>query len=448
MEKGDYNIADIYQGGYSSLKPSYGDLFTGYHVPASELGAPTKPDTANQIQQVTQLLNQGIIPIEVGALKPEVFDQIPKQHFKEIRRLAQLSKAKISVHAPIIEPSGIGEQGWSEANRELAEKQLKDVVEKSIEMDKKGGMPITIHSAGIPGTEYKMTSDGKKIQKLIVINQETGKMAPIEEERKYYPGIEQLEKGKIYTPEKELESLNNTEWDNSLSQVIFYKEGADRILSENAIQQVIFYKEGADKILSENAIQIQHLLEDFNKGKINLQDLTPTQQQALGHVKNAETYLENTHQYLNGLFNKAYKYGTQEEKTMLEKASNKFKENLQKNQDPIGQSKAIQELVLDLKKVHPNLYVPIEDFAIKHSSKTFANVAFDAFDKHKNKAPTISIENLFPGMAFAYGKDMNKLIKETKEKFVEKAVSKGYSSSEAKTRCWTFKYCKKTRLQR
>ncbi len=415
MIKGDYLISNIYQGGYSSLSPSYGSIFTGYRVSASELGAPTKPDTANQIQQVNQLLNQGIIPIEVSVLQPEIFDQIPKQHFKEINRMAKLTGAKISVHAPLVEPSGISEQGWSEANRKLAENQLNDVVERSIEMDDKGGMPITIHSAGIPGTEYKMTPEGKKVEKLIVINQETGKMAPIEEEIKFLPGMEvkELEKGKFRDPMEELNILNESEWDNSLSQVTFYKEGADRILSENSIQ-------------------IQHLMEDIESGKFKPEDLTPTQRQAYGHLMNAETYLQNTHQNLNGLFNKAYKFGTEEEKRELEKASQKFKKNLEESKDLIGQSRTIQGLIMDLKKVNPSLYLPIEDFAIKHSSQTFANVAFNAFDKHKDKTPKISIENMFPGMAFSSGEAMDNLITKSKEKFVEKAIEKGYSDSEAR----------------
>lgn len=413
MAKEDYTVDNIYQGGYSSLSPSYGNVFTGYHVAASELGAPTKPDTANQIQQVNQLLNQGIIPIEVGALRPEVFDQIPKQHFKEINRMAKLTGAKISVHAPLVEPSGIGEQGWSETQRELAERQLNDVVEKSIEMDDKGGMPITIHSAGIPGTEYIMTPEGKKIEKLIVINQETGKMAPIEEETKHYPGLKNLEKGRTLTPEQELEALNNSEWDNSLSQVTYYKEGADRILSQNSVQ-------------------IQHLIKDIESGNFKPEDLTPTQQQAYGHIVNAQTYLQNAHQYVNGLFHKAYKYGTPEEKKLLEEVSQKFKENLPKYPDPIQESKAIQGLIMNLRHIQPNLYVPLEDFAIKHSSKTFANVAFNAFEKHKDKAPKISIENMFPGMAFSSGEGMNNLIMESKKQFVEKAISKGYSELEAK----------------
>ena len=175
MAEGD-TTSNIYQGGYSSLSPSYGDLFTGYRVNASELGMALDPRTANQIQQVNNALNQGIVPIEVGVLDPQVFDQIPKQHFKEINRMAKLTGAKVSVHAPLIEPSGIDPEQrrpWDESYRELAERQLSDVVEKSIEIDDKGGMPITIHCSGIPGTEYKMTDDGKKVERLVAINKET-----------------------------------------------------------------------------------------------------------------------------------------------------------------------------------------------------------------------------------------------------------------------------------
>lgn len=416
MKKGDYTVSNIYQGGYSSLSPSYGDIFTGYRVSARDLGAPTKPDTANQIQQVNQLLNQGIIPIEVGALQPEVFDQIPKQHFKEINRMAKLTGAKISVHAPMIEPSGLGEQGWSETNRELAERQLNDIIEKSIEMDDKGGMPITIHSAGIPGTEYKMTPEGKKIERLMIINQETGKPAPIEEERKHLPGLsaEELRKGRIRSPKEELQIINESTWDNELSQVTYYKEGADRIISENIMQ------------IPENILK--ETFENVEKRKA----LDPIQQQAYGHLKNASAYLKNTEQHLTGLFHKAYKFGTDEEKRFLEKTSEEFKNELEKDKTLPGQSKAIQGLMINLEKVTPNLYVPIEDFAVKHSSQTFANVAFNAFDKFKDKAPKISIENMFPGMAFSSGEEMNKLIMESKKKFVEKAVSKGYSDSEAR----------------
>ena len=417
MAKESYKISDIYQGGYSSFKDSYGDLSTGYRIGSGNLGAPTKPDTANQIQQVNQLLNQGIVPIEVGALSPEVFDQIPKQHFKEINRIAKLTGAKISVHAPLVEPSGFAQEGWSEENRELAERQLKDVVERSHDLDSKGGMPITIHSAGIPGTEYGMVKEEgkmvKKLQKLIVVNQETGKLAPLEREEKFYPGLKELKH--IQEPKEVLESLNATEWDNSLSQVTYYKEGADRIIKENADL-------------------INPIVEDFKNKKITEETLRkfPIQQEAMGHIENADTYLRNASQYLNGLFNKAYKYGTEEDKEKLKIISEHYKEDLGGNPFDIQRkSIAMQNLISGLKQISPELYVPVEDFAIRKASETFSNVAFEAYKKYKNEAPTISIENLYPGMAFSYGEDMKNLIKESRDKFVDKAVKEGFGRGEA-----------------
>jgi len=60
MGKGDYTVSDIYQGGYSSLKPSYGDVFTGYHASAGKMGLTTDPRTANVLQAASQHIATGI----------------------------------------------------------------------------------------------------------------------------------------------------------------------------------------------------------------------------------------------------------------------------------------------------------------------------------------------------------------------------------------------------
>ena len=183
MVKREGKVNDLYQGSYSTLFPetySPSGIYTGYRLPSGELGAPTKADTANQIAQVNMLLNQGIIPIEVGALNPDVFDAIPKEHFKEINRMAKLTGADMSVHAPLIEASGITDQGWEESSRELAEKQLINVVDRTAPMNEKGGMSITIHGAvKIPGKEYKVTPKGKELDKIYVVNKDTGKVSAV-----------------------------------------------------------------------------------------------------------------------------------------------------------------------------------------------------------------------------------------------------------------------------
>lgn len=440
MAGGDYSVENIYQGGYTSFKPSYGDVFTGYHLPTHGLGAPTKPDTANQIQQVNQLLNQGIVPIEVGALSPEVFDQIPKQHFKEIKRMSDLTGSKISVHAPIVEPSGMGEQGWSEASQKLAEKQLTEVVEKSYEMDPDGNIPITIHSAGIMGSEYAIKNGEKIRDKLLVVDRDSGKPVNVLEQEQYFSLmpepkeeiIEKLESGKItqeqiknmppekiyeteknLSPERRLDMMNNTQWRDS-------------------IDQLIFNKERADEILQTNAPVIAHLWESIEKGTFDENKLTPNQKQARIHLQNAYTYLEDTQQHVSSLFNKAYKLGDQTDREKLDQVQKNFVEQLNKDGSPLGQSMALQKAMEGLKKVKPKLFQPMEEFALEKSSQTFANVALNSYDKFGDKSPTISIENLPTGFAFSSMEDMNKLITESRNKFANELMEKkGFSQKEA-----------------
>ncbi|MFH1503145.1 MAG: sugar phosphate isomerase/epimerase [Candidatus Diapherotrites archaeon] len=444
-QKRDYSIENVYQGGYSSLDPNkaYSTQFLGYRIRPSELGAPTKPDTANQIQQAEQLLNQGIIPIEVGALSPEIFSQIPKQHFKELDRLSKLTGAKISVHAPIVEPSGMGEQGWTEIQRQIAERQLNDAIEKSHELNSNGSVPVTVHSSGIMGSEYAPDKEkGRKIAKLVVVERDSGKPVQIfEEETLHYPGgrvalkkeildkyergaisEEQirgmmpekkyekisLEQGRLYTPEMRLNSINHTQWEDSVSQLIFNKERAD-------------------EILQENQIQIQHLIGDLQKKNLKEEALTPAQKQVYNHIKNAEFYLEDTQQHIESLFNKAWKNtkGDEVSRDILKKASEKYGEELEASSTPMAQSNAMQNLLFNLKKANPKFLVSMEEFALDKSSQTFANVAFNAYNKfgEKGNIPKINIENLPSGMAFSSMEDMKNLILESKHKFAQKLIN-------------------------
>jgi hypothetical protein len=415
MEKKEakYIIGDMYQGGYSTFKPNYGETFTGYHLPAGNIGAPTKPDTANQIQQINQLINQGIIPIEAGVLSPEVFDQIPKQHFKEIGRMAGITGTKLSVHAPLIEPSGIDPEGrrpWDDSYRAIAETQLNDMVEKVHDIKSKEPIPITVHSSGLPGTDYTMGKEGKEVGRLIAINKESGKLVPLEREERYLPGGDLSNLQKVNAKE-ELQILNDSEWRNSLSQVIYYKENADRILSE--VKPYFHYI--ADK-----------------KAKGEKIDESVIDSEAMKRAGNANMYLKDAHKYLNSLFSKAYKYGNEEERKQLLEVSNEFKKEMDKDNTPIGVSNALQTLIGGMSQISLEMYVPIEKFAVEKSSETFANVALNAYNKFGENAPIINIENPPAGGAFSTGEELKELIEKTREKFVEKAVEKGIDKSNAK----------------
>ena len=412
---------NIYQGGYSSLDPntySPTGIYTGFRIPAGQLGAPTKADTANQIAQVNMLLNQGIIPIEVGALNPEVFDAIPKEHFKEINRMAKLTGADISVHAPLIEASGVTDQGWDESSRQLAERQLKEMVDRTSPMNEKGGMSITIHGAvKIPGKEYIITPEGKKEERIYIIDSESGKMGALKEEIKYLPGMEDLEKGKISSPRKELETLNATQWENALSQLMHHKEDAEIILQKNI------------GLLSPQDI------DDLIKHPERVSALTTQKRAEYERIRTASYFIQDAYQNLNGLFNKAYKSalnaGNEEDLKKLKKANEKLREDLKKYPGPQGQSLAISNMITALEKVEPKTYQELEEFTLDKSAKTFANVAFHAFKNYKDKAPRINIENFHPGSAYANSEDLKKLIVKSRKEFIDKAVSQGYSESQA-----------------
>ncbi|MCX8194370.1 MAG: hypothetical protein N3G19_03370, partial [Candidatus Pacearchaeota archaeon] len=127
-----YNIESFYEGTPGSLEPTYGELFTGYRVPFSRIGAPTSIQTANQISEVSARLSEGTRVVELQPISAEVFDTIPKQHWKETARLMKLTGAEATLHAPIIDPAGFTEEGYNEIVRKEAEERFKIALELSL----------------------------------------------------------------------------------------------------------------------------------------------------------------------------------------------------------------------------------------------------------------------------------------------------------------------------
>ncbi len=422
---GGYKIPDIYQGGYSSLNPS------NNYITAGSMGLTTDPRTANVLQEVSTKLSSGVKQIEIAAVSPEIFDSMPTPHLKEVNRLSKLTGINVSLHAPVIDVSGIDPRsGFSESERELSEKKVTEALLRSKELNPDGNIPVTFHAAeGIPASQLLPPSEReekKKYKKLLVINKETGKMAPLEEEKKFYPRLADLEKGKDLSPEKRIDILNATEWDNSLSQVFFNQERAQ-------------------EILGKNQVQIQHLMGDLKKmqeetGKVDLGILSPQQRQAYNNFLAAHNYIQDTHQQVDNLFSRAYEFGTPEQKHELKKISEEYKSTIKKNgNDPFAQSQSMIELVQNLKdKIVPEMYVPIEEFAVEKSSQTFGNAAFNSYKKFKDKAPTLVIENPPAGFALSTGEDIKNMVKESRKHFVKNAIKPinedglGMSKSQAK----------------
>ena len=416
---GGYKIPDIYQGGYSSLDPS------NNYIAAGAMGMTTDPRTANILQEVSTKLSSGVKQIEISAVSPEIFDAMPKQHLKEVNRLSKLTGIDVSLHAPVMDVSGIDPRsGFSESERELSERKVTEALLRAKELNPDGSIPVTFHSAeGVPGSQLLPPSqrkEGEEYKRLIVINKETGRLAPLEPDIQYIPGTEKL-KPERHPPEQRLKILNKTEWDNSLNQVFFNQERAQ-------------------EILGKNQVQIQHILEDLNamqkvKGRIDPRIFSPKQIQAYNNMITVQNYLQDVHQQANTLFSKAYEFGDEHQKEILKAYSEQLRKDIEKNpHDPFVQARAMQDFINNMKspQITPEMYVPIEGFAVEKSSQTFGNAAFNAYKKFKDKAPILVIENPPAGLALSTGEDIKKIIEESRKHFVKKAVSDGMSESQAR----------------
>lgn len=431
---------NFYQGGNYSLEPGSDLSYTG-RVSAGKIGGTTSIQTANQLQEVSNLLNSGMKAAEVSTINAEVFEMIPKEHLKELNRITKLTGSELSMHAPMLEPSGFTQQGWSEQNREEVERQLTSTIIQAREMSPDRPLPVTIHSSAVPGTEMQptklvkdelLTESERKLKavttQLIAVNRNTGELTGLKREIRHYP--DQPE-GKVYDPEKELRIQNSSYWDQKLSQLLFYKERGDELLSKNYPQIALWEQKLKGGEISPEKFR-------------NIIGSDPSLGAAWGNVENAKIYLQQTHQSLNGLFNEAYKAANQEGKEALKQASSLFEEDLEKvsrgRASPAEYSRALQgvlgamqQITLHEDGLTPQVFIPIEQFVKEKASETFSNVAVEAYKKFGDKAPFISIENPPYGTAVSTGKDLKELIEESRKQFAKKIqIEKGLSETEAK----------------
>ena len=354
---GDYNIKDIYQGGYSSLKPSYGDVFTGYRASAGSLGLTTDPRSANVLQEVSSKLATGVKHMEMSAIQPDIFESIPKQHLKELNRLSKLTGVDISVHAPIIEASGMTEKGFTESDRVAAERQMFSAVEKSHEINPQGNIPVTFHSSAmLPG---QISEKGKEAEEAMVIDTTTGKHGSIPLKERFFPG-EEGEKN-IKT---ELEKFNKEKWAEELEQLKYHaamgKEAIDTSLGTKILSDA---EERAGKELTTDENRVRN---EFNRGAL---------------------FLDSSYNNLQQLFEVAHSQSSGAEKSRIlnffkevEEKAKKIKtiekENKNSTEGVVLRKEIIDQGIDLLKDINPpKRYKPLNDFAKEKTVQTFANVA-------------------------------------------------------------------------
>lgn len=432
----NYHIEDIYQGGYSSLDSDHGSLFTGYRGSIEKLGLSTDPRTANILKEFSDKLAPGQKVIELSLITPEVLEAVPKQHLKEIQRLSKLTGVEPTIHGPLFDASGVTQQGFDEANREVMERKILNTLERSHELNPDGNIPVTFHTSGQVGgsfgAKYKKVGDKEEIEMMPVVNQDTGQITAVKKREVYSPDPETGEVVKEeYDVEKQLRIMNSNEWDHNLQQLIVPKEHADRILRE-----VYPLVAPIRQKLGSGEIKLEHL--DENQKRIFLTNNA--------RFENAHQQLGDIQKHLNSIFDKAYKvYESEENNKGIEYLKNIAKEfsETAKKTDVMGYSSALQNFMGRLRPDHldheklgvPKVYIPAEKFAIKESAKTFGNTAWDVYQKAKKEnwkgIPLISIENPPAGFGLSRAQDVKDLVEGSRDKFVERAIEKGMSKSDA-----------------
>ena len=206
---------------YPSLDPNdsrdYGEVFTGYSLNTAGIGSAASPMTEMQLAEVDARLKEGMSTVEMGTISPDKFESIPKGHFEEMQQLAKLANADITLHAPLIDPSGFSQQRWGgEEARQGAERMLKSVIDRAIDANP-NGMPVTIHGAGADVPAYQWAEvKGKKepqIEMMTAVNAETGEMVPVSRKIEYDP-VQRKEVPK--EPMQRLEEANQRQWEGQL----------------------------------------------------------------------------------------------------------------------------------------------------------------------------------------------------------------------------------------
>ena len=357
-----------------------------------------------------------MVPVEIGTLQPDIFDQIPKQQFAEIRRLAKLTGAKISMHAPIIgfDPSGMDPQGhrpWDESYRVAIEKQLSGFVDRAADLTEKGEMPINFHISGMPGKRLKMGPDGKpETEFLVLVNKESGGFAPVPQKLKFNPETGKEEK----------------EFSDEKSELNFVKKiNKDQWINE--LQSVTYNKRIGDSMIEEGMVHMQPIAKDLKDGKLKMEDINePGAKNALAEYQRGKVYLMNIQRNVYDMVHQAYKYCSDEEKKKVVESVNKFQEIYNKEKEdtpPEKMSEGLNIMLRTLEEVRPQIYERVEDFAKDKTAQTFANVALHGYKQFKDKAPMITVENVYQeGFAFSSGDEMASVIKSARDQFVENAT--------------------------
>lgn len=443
----------FYGGGGSNFNPNQSNSFVhsqldtppaGYRLHPQQIGFSTNPMTADQLSELQRGIRSGAKVIEVNLLKiqGDTDQQVPKQHFEEMKALSKLTGISPSLHGPLVDAAGFDERSaqWSEENRENNERVMLAAMEKAHWADPNKNIPVIFHSSNLlgSGTQYKPEKvEGQDIHNfkeeiVPIISKEDRRLIPVTERTLYEFGAAGTKEDPVekkYSPDEFILQNSKKSWGDAINDLATEKARADELLDErigNALGLETMRGEDPFKEMPDGERQ----KERFNTG-----------------VKMAGTILHHNRESFKSLFQTAYKYGTKEQKEELDKMSREWKGESQtiqqQAQTPIEKMKAdsvLQDKYFErLKGITglggeespykgeafgaPNMYERGETFAMKQAAKTFGRVAGQAYQQFgRDGSPMVAIENVWNGAMFSRGKDMKELVETSRKEMVNYLV--------------------------
>lgn len=441
-----------------------------FYVEGKLLGATTSPQTANQLQEASSRLNAGVRHIELELISPELFDSVPKKHFEELGSMAKLTGASINIHAPAQTDlagfgTGKGQEHWSETQRMSAEESMKHMIDRGRDLGE--NTVVNFHSSGgVPAFEWqkeialgegerKLPPEEKR--KVFVIDRSDPRrgITPLEYEEKQYFGGEE-----IWHPERRRRNMNETQWNQERLQLFNYeKEKAevnDRIGTLNS--QIMPLEAGNQKGVL-NPEEKRNLEEGKRKLKVmndhieELNSHVDTQLQDLHDKfvrytpdKKKRPFLERRGTEYGKLikaskreredmkkFGREYEEGHNKilrETSDVKEAEKKLMKLYENYKGHVEENRVDREKLLNViqEMPAPERYISTDEFAKEKLSDTVSGAAFYAYDKHKEKAPIIAVENVFPDWTLGRADSLKKAVQKSREKFAKKLVEKKHLS--------------------
>ncbi len=458
-------MADIFKKEYAgSMDSKY--YFTSEKTPAGKIGATASPQTPNQIGELTSRLNQGLKAVEIGAMNQRLLDQVPLTHFTEMKRLNKLTGAEATLHAPIqdLDLAGFTQQGWNEFERKESVEKLKSVIDRAHALDEKGNIPITVHAGGMPAQKWQkeglygggaVEKTSKPLQdqrsEMVIVNQDTGQMQQVRYREKEY-----IDGRKVaWTPEYTMNNLNRTSWDEEKLRIMQWKKDMNQVQDRfDALhrQKLELLRSGEGKnILTENEKRElaglkseEERLRNY-RGELytHIRSLTEDMYNRYKKFKTEESEIEKKQHEV--IFKHVIERMNDDEKKVerieSDFARNEERFNKAKAEDEVreifnereGLRRRYSDLIYDQteeisraieKLPYPKTWIPIDNFAKEKVSNSITEAAIYAYKKYGEKAPIISMENVYPEFPLSRADSLKETIEAAKEKFANELQSK------------------------